>query len=141
MAQLIYGGATLNFHNQRLRLWLQNAMQGNKHLLYAIVHVLVLALRHSALARMLKYSLHVQSIVDEDLRDVTDNLKCLTNTPTNLQVICLAYIRDLMKKRLFLRVQQLNIPAKLKKQLLLGYWSLNLDFNCDIHCHSVNCYL
>lgn len=121
MTQLIYGGATLNFHNQRLRLWLQNAMQGNKHLLYAIVDILVLALRHSVLVRLLKYSLHVQNIVDEDLRDVTNNLKCLTNTPTNLQVICLAYIRDLLKKRLFPRVQQLDIPVKLKNLLLLGH--------------------
>ncbi|CAE1291761.1 unnamed protein product [Acanthosepion pharaonis] len=121
MTQLIYGGATLNFHNQRLRLWLQNAMQGNKHLLYAIVDILVLALRHSVLVRLLKYSLHVQNIVDEDLRDVTNNLKCLTNSPTNLQVICLAYIRDLLKKKLFPRVQQLDIPVKLKNLLLLGH--------------------
>lgn len=121
IAQLLYGGATLNFHNQRLRLWLQNAMQSNKHLLYAIVNILVSALRHSALARLLEYSLQVQNITDKDLHDVTNNLKRLTNKPTNLQVICLAYVRDLMKQRLFPRVQQLEIPDELKKLLLLGY--------------------
>ncbi|XP_014768062.1 uncharacterized protein LOC106867648 [Octopus bimaculoides] len=119
LRRLLQGGAIIDCRAyEKQGVWLRNILKQNLNLLYSVLDVVTPTQRHCKLYQFRRFLTYTYSKSDHFCPDTSKKLIEHMYRPINLKLICMTYIRDILKDQLHQRVHLLEIPIKLQHDIL-----------------------